>query len=256
MDILTKIVEKKRQRLEEAKQLRPLKELYSISTKKQSFYQALARPGQINVIAEVKKASPSKGVICQDFRPVQIARSYELAGAAALSVLTEEDFFQGSLDILRQIRSNVSIPILRKDFIVDEYQVYESLEAGADAFLLIASLLETEQISHLVDLGQKLGLDTLIEVHTAVELEKVLNSKPKIVGVNNRNLKTFEVDIQTSVKLAATVPKDTLLVSESGINSLQDIKMLQNVGYSAFLIGEHFMKAEEPGKALSALIKA
>src|SRR5262249_33912204 len=150
---------------------------------------------RINVIAEIKRASPSKGVIRADFDPVKIAREYEEAGAAAISVLTEEDFFQGSLEILRSVRRTVEVPLLRKDFIVDEYQVYEAAWAGADAFLLIAAALEGDRISALSALGAELGLDALVEVHTAQELEKVLNCKAPIIGVNNRNLRTFEVDL-------------------------------------------------------------
>lgn len=256
MDILTKIVNKKQQRIAAAKKSMPLTTLQELCVPNAAgrFSSALSRPNQVNIIAEVKKASPSKGVIREDFDPLTIAREYTEGGAVAISVLTEEDFFQGSLEILRNIRSITELPLLRKDFIVDEYQIYEAAYAGADAFLLIASLLEVEQMRAFAALGTELGLDALVEVHTAQELEKVLNCSPSIIGVNNRNLKTFEVNLKTSIDLATQTPKETILVSESGINSSADIQYLRQAGYQAFLVGEQLMRAASPGQALAELL--
>lgn len=255
MDILTKIVAKKQERLIVAKEKLPLTELRKQCDKRPAgrFEKALRRSG-VNIIAEIKKASPSKGVICENFNPTEIARQYKEGGAAAISILTEEDFFQGSLDILKAVRKIVDLPILRKDFIVDEYQVYEAAKAGADAFLLIAALLEKSQIIELIELGEELGLDALVEIHTEQELEKVLNSSIKIIGVNNRNLKDFVVDLRTSLHLSTVMPKNAVWVSESGINTQEDIKGLQAVGYQAFLIGEQLMRNTQPKEGLIELL--
>lgn len=256
MDILTKIVAKKQERLALAKEILPLEKLREQCVKNRHagrFYAALAKPG-VNIIAEIKKASPSKGLICKDFDPIAIAKDYQEGGAAAISVLTEEDFFQGSLEILKSVRKVVDLPLLRKDFIIEPYQVYEASLSGADAFLLIAALLETEQMIELAELGQELGLDALVEIHTEQELEKVLNSKLTIIGVNNRNLKTFTVDLATSLQLATLMPKEAIWVSESGINTSTDIEKLQKVGYKAFLVGEQLMRASQPKAALIELL--
>ena len=258
MDILSKIVKKKRERIAEAKAAYPPALLLRECSGKRAggrFREAICRSDRINIIAEIKKASPSKGLICADFDPVKIGKEYTAAGAAAISVLTEEDFFQGSLDILRSVRKITDLPLLRKDFIIDEYQIYEAAIAGADAFLLIASLLESEQITALSALGAELGLDSLVEVHTAQELEKVINSRALIIGVNNRNLKTFEVDLNTSIDLARRAPSGAVLVSESGINTADDIERLGNAGYHAFLVGEQLMRSGSPGAALGELLK-
>lgn len=256
MDILTKIVAKKQERLALAKEILPLEKLREQCVKNRHagrFYVALAKPG-VNIIAEIKKASPSKGLICKDFDPIAIAKDYQEGGAAAISVLTEEDFFQGSLEILKSVRKVVDLPLLRKDFIIEPYQVYEASLSGADAFLLIAALLETEQMIELAELGQELGLDALVEIHTEQELEKVLNSKLTIIGVNNRNLKTFTVDLATSLQLATLMPKEAIWVSESGINTSTDIEKLQKVGYKGFLVGEQLMRASQPKAALIELL--
>jgi indole-3-glycerol phosphate synthase len=257
MDILTKNIEKKRRRIAEAKAVCSLDELKGrcVSRPAGRFRAAIEQQDRINIIAEIKRASPSKGLICPDFDPVRIALEYTASGAAAISVLTEEDHFAGSLDILRAVRKVSSVPVLRKDFIIDEYQVYEAAEAGADAFLLIAALLEADRIDALSEVGAELGLDALVEVHTAHELEKVLNSSASIIGVNNRNLKTFEVDLNTSIRLAALAPQTSILVSESGINTADDIEMLRDAGYRAFLVGEQLMRSSSPGAALKALLR-
>jgi indole-3-glycerol phosphate synthase len=257
MDILTKIINVKRERVAEARAAYPLARLQADCAKRRApgrFRAAIGRPDRINIIAEIKKASPSKGLICADFDPVKIAKEYTASGAAAISVLTEEDFFQGSLEIFRSVRQVTDLPLLRKDFIVDPYQVYEAASAGADAFLLIAAVLEADEIEALLALGTELGLEALIEVHTAQELEKVLNSRASIIGVNNRNLKTFEVDLDTSIRLAALAPTDAVLVSESGINTAEDIRRLRGSGYHAFLVGEQLMRSSKPGAALEALL--
>ncbi len=255
MDILTKIVAKKQERLALAKEILPLEKLREQCVKRPAgrFHAALAKPG-VNIIAEIKKASPSKGLICKGFDPIAIAKGYQEGGGAAISVLTEEDFFQGSLEILKAIRKSVDLPLLRKDFIIDPYQVYEASLSGADAFLLIAALLDNEQMVELAQLGQELGLDALVEIHTEQELEKVLNSKLGIIGVNNRNLKTFTVDLTTSLQLASLMPKEAIWVSESGINTSADIETLQAVGYKAFLVGEQLMRANQPKMALMELL--
>lgn len=255
MDILNKIIAKKRERLILAKEKMPLDELKEKCVKrdKARFYNALIK-SQVNIIAEIKKASPSKGIICENFDPTMIAKDYENGGASAISVLTEEDFFQGSLDILKNVRNTVKLPILRKDFIFDPYQVYEAALVGADVFLLIAAILEEKEIIELVELGIELGLDALVEIHSEQELEKVLDSQIKIIGVNNRNLKNFTVDIDVSLQLAKRMPKNAIWVSESGINNVADITKLQEVGYHAFLIGEQLMRSQKPKEALQELL--
>jgi len=216
------------------------------------FYAALEHqmPGRHRIIAEVKKASPSKGVIRESFLPVDIARQYEAYGAAAVSVLTEDRFFMGSLEYLRQIRSAVSLPVLRKDFLFDPYQVYETREAGADALLLIAAVLEKEQLRDLISLAGEIGLSALVEVHTGDELEKSLVAGATVIGINNRDLQTFKTDIKTTLALIQSVPDDIIAVSESGLNTREDIASLRRSGIDAFLIGEALMRAPSPGLKL------
>jgi len=214
------------------------------------FRGALARPNAVNIIAEVKKASPSKGVIRPDFDPVAIARSYADNGAQAVSVLTEEHFFQGHIDYLSMIRREIDIAVLRKDFIVDPYQVYEARAAGADAFLLIAAVLNAEQLRALIRLGSSLGMHALVEVHTAAELEIAVNAESNIIGINNRNLNTFETDIETTLRLRPLIPSGIVTVSESGIATPEDIRRLRSCGIDAFLIGESLMRASDPGRML------
>lgn len=209
--------------------------------------------GGVKIIAEIKKASPSKGIIRKDFKSVEIARIYEANGAAAISVLTEEEYFHGHIDYLKEIKDAVSIPIIRKDFIFDEYQVYESRAAGADAILLIAGILEKEQIDAFIALSRSLDMDCLVEVHTEDELEKVLSTHAKLIGVNNRDLKTFKTDIKTTLNLAAKIPKDRVVVSESGINSYDDVDMLKRKGIHVFLVGEAIMREKDMGKKLREL---
>ena len=217
------------------------------------FVKAIKGKG-IKIIAEVKKASPSKGVIRDDFNPVEIAMIYETNGAAAISVLTEERYFQGRIDYLKEIKDAVSLPLLRKDFIFDEYQIYESRAAGADALLLIARVLEKKEIERFLDLSHDLGMSCLVEVHDEEELEKVLSTKAKLIGINNRDLKTFKTDIKTTLNLAIKIPKDRIVVSESGINSYNDVDLLKRKGIHVFLVGESLMREKDIGKKLKELL--
>ncbi len=255
-DILTEIVTRKRERLAEAKRQAPLAELRATAPTTFGagrFISALRRDG-VNIIAEIKRRSPSKGVIREAFDPAAIARNYTANGAAAISVLTEEDFFDGSINHLQKAREATPLPLLRKDFIFDEYQLYEALHAGADAVLLIAALLEVERIKSLMQEAKWLGLDILIEVHNREELEKALQCNPLLLGINNRDLRTFETTLDVSLELAADLPKTITLVSESGIRTREDIDRLRAAGFHAFLVGEQLMQAEDEGKALKELI--
>jgi indole-3-glycerol phosphate synthase len=217
------------------------------------FAGALARD-RVNVIAEIKKASPSAGVLRRDFEPAALARGFEGAGAAALSVLTEEENFQGALAHLRDARAAVGLPVLRKDFIVDAWQVWEARAANADSFLLIAAALADAALAALLALGRELGMEALVEVHTAEELERVLAAGARIVGVNNRNLHTLEVRVETSLELVEMIPQDCIAVSESGLRSAEDLRKLRSAGFDAFLIGESLMREADPGGALQRLI--
>ena len=209
--------------------------------------------GKPAVIAEIKKASPSKGVLREDFIPADIAQSYAEGGAACLSVLTDVQFFQGEVDYLKQARASCQLPVLRKDFMVDPYQIYESRSMGADCILLIAACLDDAQMEELEAIARSLDMAVLVEVHDGAELERALKLKTPLVGINNRNLKTFEVTLDTTLALRASVPPDRILVTESGIQSRQDVLRLGAAGVNAFLVGEAFMRAPEPGQALSAL---
>jgi indole-3-glycerol phosphate synthase len=258
-DILEKILARKAERLAEAKRRRPLAELErEIAARPRRerglFAGAISRPDRVNVVAEVKRASPSKGVIRDDLDPVDVAVAYA-EHAAAVSVLTEEDHFLGSLETLRRIRARVDLPLLRKDFLFDEYQLVEAVEAGADAVLLVVAALEPARLGDLLAAARDLALDALVEVHTPQELETVLHFGHFLIGVNNRNLKTFEVDVETSFSIARSAPDDTVLVSESGIESRETIDALRGAGFDAFLIGEHLMRAPAPGDALGRIVR-
>jgi indole-3-glycerol phosphate synthase len=214
---------------------------------RRDFLAALRKPvsGDIALIAEVKKASPSAGIICKDFDPVRIAKEYEAAGASCLSVLTDEKFFLGSLDYLRQIRAAVKLPLLRKDFIIDERQILEAIEWGADAILLIVAILTDEQLQKFHSLAVEAGLAVLVEVHDESELERALSriaGSPALIGVNNRDLKTFKVDLATTEKLARKIPAKTILVAESGIHTRADVERLKKCGAKAILVGESLLR--------------
>ena len=215
--------------------------------------QAAIANGDAAVIAEVKKASPSKGVIRPDFHPADIAVSYEFGGAACLSVLTDVDFFQGADAYLQQAREACTLPVLRKDFVIDSYQVYEARVLGADCILLIVAALDDRQLAELSDLAMRLGMDVLVDVHDIDELERALQVPVPLVGINNRNLRTFEVSLDTTLSMKDAVPRDRLLVTESGILGPADVQVMRDAGVNAFLVGEAFMRVEEPGEGLRQL---
>lgn len=219
------------------------------------FKEAISVPNKINLIAEIKKASPSRGVIRKDFDPKEIAIAYEANGASAISVLTDKKFFQGDLAFLSIVRSvTSSLPILRKDFIIDEYQIYQSKMAGADAILLIAAILNLDSLQRFLNTATEIGLDCLVEVHTEDELEMVLKSDADIIGINNRNLHNFEVNIQTTAKLSKIIPKGKVIVSESGIFSKDDVVFLKNNGVHAMLIGESLMASDNIPSKIKELL--
>ena len=256
MDLLSRIIASKRLRIEAAKRAVPSARLsqtaFEVRTgaRRHALLAALENTDRVNIIAEFKRRSPSKGVIREQADAAATASSYESAGAAAISVLTEADYFDGSLADLRAVRAAVSIPILRKDFIVDEYQVYESAAAGADALLLIVAVLADEALARLCRLTEaELGMDALVEVHTREELDRAVASGAKLIGVNNRNLRTFAVSTETSIQLARLAPADVALVSESGLTP-DEVCRLTAVGYRGFLVGEALMRAKEPGQEL------
>ena len=255
-DVLERIVRVRRQAVEEAKRSTTeakLRERAGAAPPTRDFAAALTRDA-INVIAELKKASPSRGVLRESFNPAVLAPALEEAGAAALSVLTEPEFFQGGLEDLQLVRKLTGLPVLRKDFLFDPYQLYEARAARADAFLLIVALLEPDALRRLVSLGNALGMMALVEVHTEEELKQALDAEAEIVGVNNRNLKTFEVSLETSLRLVEMIPEECVAVSESGLRSHSDLARLRAAGFDAFLIGEHLMRSAEPGLALRELL--
>jgi indole-3-glycerol phosphate synthase len=220
------------------------------------FRAALAREGRVNVMAECKRRSPSRGVLKADYDPVSLARAYQQGGAVAISVLTEPSFFDGALAHLTAVREAVDLPLLRKDFIVDEYQLLEARAAGADAVLLIVAALEQEDLIRLHARAHALGLATLVEVHDEEDLARALDAGATLVGVNNRNLRTLAVDVDASYRLAARMPRDVVAVSESGLRSREDLERLAAEGYRAFLIGERFMTDPDPAKAIAKLTAA
>lgn len=244
--ILDEIVEERKQQLQREMDNIPLEDMKEMALnskrKNHGFKEALQKEG-LSVIAEVKKASPSKGVIAEDFRPVETAIAYEKAGAAAISCLTEEHYFKGGSKYFADIRAKVEIPMLRKDFIIDAYQIYEAKVLGADAILLIAAILEEEKLKEFYQLGKELGMDCLVEVHNKEELEKVVACGCDIIGINNRNLKTFDVDLNTTSKLADKIPYEAVLVSESGMQNKEDLLNVRNQGADGVLIGETFMRS-------------
>ena len=259
MNILSEIITKKRERVLASKASVPVEQIQDLAGKVRSeatthaLSNALQGDG-IHVIAEFKRRSPSKGIIRPDADLVQIVQGYEAGGATAISVLTEEDYFSGSLDDLRIVKATVTLPVLRKDFVFDEYQVYESAAAGADAILLIVAALDDELLLGLRSLAEdELGLDALVEVHTRDEMRRAVACGARLIGVNNRDLRTFEVSLETSLSLTREAPPDVLLISESGLNDRADLERLHSVGYRGFLIGETLMRAKDPQQALNEL---
>jgi indole-3-glycerol phosphate synthase len=261
-DILDKIVAVKHEEIAAAKKKRSLE-----AVREDAFSRVLTRDfegalrakiaaGMPAVIAEVKKASPSKGVLREDFIPADIAQSYAEHGAACLSVLTDRQFFQGSADFLKQARASCDLPVLRKDFMVDPYQVYEARSMGADCILLIAACLADAQMNELEGIARTLDMAVLVEVHDAAELQRALKLRTRLIGVNNRNLRTFEVSLDTTLGMLQDVPADRLLVTESGILQREDVLRMRAAGVHAFLVGEAFMRAPDPGEALAALFGA
>jgi indole-3-glycerol phosphate synthase len=258
-DILQRILARKREEVDERRSRTPPAELRARSADAppaRGFLRALEariERGGAAVSAEVKKASPSKGVIRANFDPASIARSYEAGGAACLSVLTDVDFFQGADEYLVAAREACALPVLRKDFVVDEYQLHEARALGADAVLLIAAALDDARLAGFAALAADLGLDALAEVHDAAELERVLRLPLPLVGVNNRDLRTFKVSLQTTLDLKSTIPADRMLITESGIATFADVARMRDAGVHAFLVGEAFMREADPGEALHRL---
>jgi indole-3-glycerol phosphate synthase len=255
--ILDDIIANKKEELAEAKRRVPFAEVKAGAADAgpaRGFGKALAIDGGIGLIAEVKKASPSKGVIRADFDPVAISRIYEGSGASCISVLTEQKFFQGKLEFLGAIRKAAGLPLLRKDFIIDEYQIFEARAAGADAILLIAACLEKERMADYLGVAGQLGLDVLVESHTYKELDKALLAGALFVGINNRDLTTFKVSLQTTLDLLKDIPEDRTVVSESGIKTREDVVKLQQAGVDAILVGESLMREKDIAKKVKELL--
>ena len=261
-DILDKIITVKREEVAVLVQQKPLSVMRADAESRvltRNFVGALRSKiaaGKPAVIAEVKKASPSKGVLRADFIPADIAQSYAEFGAACLSVLTDKQFFQGSIEYFKQARASCALPVLRKDFMIDPFQIYESRVMGADCILLIAAVLDDAQMKDMEALAMALDMAVLVEVHDAAELERGLKLKTPLIGINNRNLKTFEVSLDTTLRLLSQVPDNRIVVTESGISTAEDVKRMRDAKVHAFLVGEAFMRAEEPGMALDVLFGA
>jgi len=258
-DILVKILQRKKEEIGARQKIvseNDLLEQISGVDAVRGFCQSLNSKLQLGssaVIAEVKKASPSKGVLRADFNPADIAQSYERGGAACLSVLTDADFFQGSEDALKNARAACSLPVIRKDFLIDSYQVAEARAIGADCILLIVAALDDQQLKDLYQQAVALGMDVLVEVHDAAELDRALAIEPMLLGINNRNLRTFDVSLQTTIELLPSIPEGVTVVTESGILSTDDVAFMREHKVNAFLVGEAFMRADEPGDALATL---
>jgi len=258
-DILKKILARKSEEITEAKQSLSLSEIKGRaenSSPCRGFVNAIQKKihtGESAVIAEIKKASPSKGILRENFNPTEIAKSYESGGAVCLSVLTDKDFFQGALEFLQQARAACQLPVLRKDFIIDPYQVYEARAIGADCILLIVAALEDSQLNELYSLAQALGMDTLVEVHDLKELQRAQQLSLPIVGINNRNLRTFEIHLDTTTQLLSEINSDCIVVTESGILKSTDVAFMKSNNVNVFLVGEAFMREPDPGAALKKL---
>lgn len=255
--VLDEILQRTRERVEQEKEKRSLEEVRNLAEaagEARPFASALKRKGAVSVIAEYKRRSPSRGPIREDLAPAEVARGYEDGGAVALSVLTDQPFFGGRLEHLVEARAVTGLPVLRKDFFVDPWQVWEARAAGADAVLLIVAALEDAELEALVALTTEVGLDALVEVHDRGELERAVGAGARIVGVNNRNLKTMEVSLDTALSLSSAIPDGVVKVAESGIRTGDDVRRLRETGFDAFLVGERLMSAPDPGSALRSLI--
>jgi indole-3-glycerol phosphate synthase len=258
--LLDEIVRRRRERVAAAKSgvemvaMQERAARYRAEQPSNVLYTALSDRARTNVIAEFKRASPSKGVISGNASPAEFASAYQRGGAAGISVLTEEDFFRGSLDDLRMVRAAVDVPVLQKDFVLDEFQLLEAALAGADAVLLIAAVLADEELNLLAPRAASLGLDAIVEVHDQIEMGRAVELGAKIIGVNNRNLKTFEVDLQTSRDLVRRKPNDAVMVAESGISRCSEIVELRSLGFDGFLVGESLMRSADPSVALQELL--
>ena len=257
-DILTRIVNQKKIRVEERRRevsLNVLRErAVELTSEKGSFARAISGSG-ISLIAEIKKASPSAGVIKQDLNPVAVAKEYEDAGADALSVLTEEDFFKGSAGILSEVRKAVSKPLLAKDFFIDEYQIYEAKANGADCILLITKILEEDILNGFLQIAEGLGMDCVVEVHNEVELDRAINSGARIIGINNRDLESFEVDLEVTERLCGMIPESKITISESGIATRADVEFLMSAGVDAVLVGETLIRSENISSKIRELLE-
>lgn len=258
-DILNRINARKLEEIAQCKKTIPLVQLKALIHNQgasRGFADAVAAKidcGKAAVIAEIKKASPSKGVLRKNFDPASIAASYESGGAACLSVLTDRDFFQGSEAYLKEARAACALPVIRKDFIIDDYQVYEARAMGADCILLIVASLDVNKLTSLNDLAHDLGMDVLVEVHDANELDQALQLSNRLIGINNRNLRTFEVSLETTLDLLKQIPGERIVVTESGIHVSDDVKLMRENMVNAFLVGEAFMRADDPGAKLAEL---
>ena len=258
-DILKKIISRKQEEISERQKNKKIEALIDeakSASPVRGFVDSMKKriaAGDAAVIAEIKKASPSKGVMRENFNPAEIAKSYEKGGASCLSVLTDVDFFQGSDAYLQEARAACSLPVIRKDFIVDPYQVYEARAMGADCILLIVSVLDNQQLNQLYSLATALGMDVLIEVHDEQELQRSLPLGAHLVGINNRNLRTFETSLNTTIDMLKQIPDDRIVVTESGIHTAQDVALMRDNEVNAFLVGEAFMRADEPGNELNTL---
>ena len=257
ISILKKIVDQKRQDIERSKSvvsLNQLQDQLKDAPQPRDFLAALTANSGVSLIAEVKRASPSKGLIRKDFDPVEIAQAYEAGGASCISVLTDEHFFQGHLDYLREVRSNVTIPVLRKDFILEPYQVVEARVAGADAVLLIAECLDESNLKNLHDKVVELGMTPLVELYEESNIDAVLNCGARLIGINNRDLRTFETDLQHTVRLRKKLPAEKTIVGESGIFTSQDVQVLASAGVDAMLVGESLMRSQDINEAVRDLL--
>jgi len=258
-DILEKIISQKHQDIAQAKSrvsVEDLEHRLPDAPPARNFPEALKRASRMGLIAEVKKASPSAGIIREDFDPVAIAKTYEESRATCLSVLTDEHFFQGHLDYLKQIREFANIPVLRKDFLIDPYQVFEARAAGADCVLLIAECLDDELLPSLYDLANELGMSALVEIYEPENLDRVLALQPPMIGINNRNLRTFVTKLEHTIELCSRIPEDCLIISESGIKTREDVIRLEDAGVGGILVGETLMRSEAIGDKVRELLRS